>query len=413
MQYKKRFFMLATPTIRQRDKQLSLNEAVISTPQEATLILDGLAPYQVLKQGIQVRTGEFLRKEGVNLFLSPFTGILNSISEIRGYFNKSLTSLNFELSQQDQIDETISDLISSGQKTELLKTLNYLPGVTPYPISEGENQLDTLIISLLDCDPLSPLNQFLLSSYVEEITEGANFVRGLARNAVLAVGKNSFQNIQLSDFEIRTFDDTYPNTIPSLVVKNITGKRILKRVQFLANKIGYIDLYHLIILGKILKQKSLNITVPVYVSGDGKSVIANVRIGTPIYHILNLLGIQSYNIIVSNNLLSGETVYDLHTPILPNIRSLITNYIILDKKKTENNCINCGECVRICPARVPINMLIRYLKNKQYEDAENLAELSSCLECGICSFVCPSKIPIFHYIMLGKYELSSINNREG
>ena len=75
-------------------------------------------------------------------------------------------------------------------------------------------------------------------------------------------------------------------------------------------------------------------------------------------------------------------------------------------------CINCGECVRICPADIPVNMLVRFLEARQYEAAADEYDLYSCIECGLCSFVCPSKIPIFQYIRLGKYELDRIRAQE-
>ncbi|HIJ42011.1 MAG TPA: 4Fe-4S dicluster domain-containing protein, partial [Deltaproteobacteria bacterium] len=69
-------------------------------------------------------------------------------------------------------------------------------------------------------------------------------------------------------------------------------------------------------------------------------------------------------------------------------------------------CINCGECIRACPANVPVNMLIRYLENGLYEEAARDYDLFSCIECGICGYVCEMRIPIFHYIMLGKHEIA-------
>ncbi len=72
---------------------------------------------------------------------------------------------------------------------------------------------------------------------------------------------------------------------------------------------------------------------------------------------------------------------------------------------TDYPCINCGDCIRACPADIPVNLLIRYLEAGHYEEAADLYDLHCCVDCGLCSFVCPSKIPIFQYIKLAKYEL--------
>ena len=75
-------------------------------------------------------------------------------------------------------------------------------------------------------------------------------------------------------------------------------------------------------------------------------------------------------------------------------------------------CINCGECIRVCPTQVPVNMLVRFLEAKQYETAADEYDLYSCVECGLCSFVCVSKIPISQYIKLAKFELGLKDTEE-
>jgi electron transport complex protein RnfC len=76
-------------------------------------------------------------------------------------------------------------------------------------------------------------------------------------------------------------------------------------------------------------------------------------------------------------------------------------------------CINCGECVRACPANIPVNMLIRLLENRLYEMAVSEYDLLSCIECGLCSYVCVARIPVFQYIMLGKNEYLKLKSEEG
>ena len=75
-------------------------------------------------------------------------------------------------------------------------------------------------------------------------------------------------------------------------------------------------------------------------------------------------------------------------------------------------CINCGNCVRACPAQIPVNMLVRFLEAGHYQEAADSYDLYSCIECGLCSYVCVSKIPIFQYIKLAKYELNRAKTAE-
>ena len=75
-------------------------------------------------------------------------------------------------------------------------------------------------------------------------------------------------------------------------------------------------------------------------------------------------------------------------------------------------CINCGECIAVCPVSIPVNMLVRFLGAGQYEEAADQYDLQACIECGFCSYVCVSKIPISQYIRLAKYELARTRETE-
>ena len=103
--------------------------------------------------------------------------------------------------------------------------------------------------------------------------------------------------------------------------------------------------------------------------------------------------------------MTGSAIYTLDYPVQPDTDAII----VLDRENaaytSDYPCINCGECIRICPAKIQVNMLVRVLEASQYEEAVDAYDLNSCIECGLCSYVCVSKIPIFQYIKLAKYEL--------
>jgi len=64
-------------------------------------------------------------------------------------------------------------------------------------------------------------------------------------------------------------------------------------------------------------------------------------------------------------------------------------------------CINCGECVRVCPASLLPQELYHYLRAGDLDEARGL-DLFDCIECGCCAHVCPSHIPLVDYYRHGK-----------
>ena len=110
--------------------------------------------------------------------------------------------------------------------------------------------------------------------------------------------------------------------------------------------------------------------------------------------------------------MTGSAIYSLDYPIQPDTDAIT----VLDRTRaayvSDYPCINCGECVRACPAKIQVPMLVRLLEAGQYDEAADSYDLYSCIECGLCSYVCVSKIPIFQYIRLGKYELDRAKTSE-
>jgi electron transport complex protein RnfC len=135
--------------------------------------------------------------------------------------------------------------------------------------------------------------------------------------------------------------------------------------------------------------------------------LIKTTIGTPLRDILDKydVSINEEDRIIFGGPLRGSAVYSLDHPVLPDTDGII----IVDRADaayaSDYPCINCGECVRVCPARIQVHMLVRFLEAGQFEEAADNYDLLSCIECGLCSFVCVSRIPIFQYIKLAKYEL--------
>jgi Na+-translocating ferredoxin:NAD+ oxidoreductase subunit C len=150
------------------------------------------------------------------------------------------------------------------------------------------------------------------------------------------------------------------------------------------------------------------------VTKDGTQRLIDTTLGTPIRDILEKynVSINDEDRIIFGGPMRGAAVYSLDHPVLPDTNGIV----VVDRSDaayaSDYPCINCGDCVRTCPAQIQVHMLVRFLEAGKFEEAADEYDLLSCIECGLCSFVCVSRIPIYQYIKLAKYELDRARDSE-
>ena len=135
--------------------------------------------------------------------------------------------------------------------------------------------------------------------------------------------------------------------------------------------------------------------------------IVSARIGTPIGDILDMLNISvdERDRIFIGGPMTCMDFYPKDQPVQPDTDTVIVRDHSTLVFSSENKCLNCEECIRICPADIPVNILLRFLQSGDYQKASDLYDLYSCVECGQCYYVCTSAIPILKYVRQAKCEL--------
>jgi electron transport complex protein RnfC len=232
---------------------------------------------------------------------------------------------------------------------------------------------------------------------------------------ILALPGETLQGHEYPGVTVLNVPAVYPSAQPLMMLYETLGYTVpsdgntaaLGVVFMRAEAVAAIGSAYL--TGQLVTEKLVTV-----IDKQGQSCLASVRLGTPVAHLLNHFKIEvaDGDRLIFGGPMTGAAIYAEDQPIMADTDALMLQDAADVSVCSDYPCINCGDCIRICPATVPVPMLVRFLEAGQYEEAADLYDLHSCVECGLCSFVCPSRIPILQYIKLGKFELAQVQTAE-
>ena len=374
----------------------------------------------VLQKGDEVKTGQKLTiiKGSKDYVISSVTGTIASISPCIGDFGVQMTSIIIKRKNKEEKDGRFNEISKTPSLQNIKDFLACLPGVLPSALfSESDLKIDTVLINGMDADLLVNTKQYIVKTSTKAIKKGIQILKEITgiENFIIAVPEKLSQEAMSTGAAVKTISSIYPKALPHLVLKDILGKEIPAGSSFeelgvlLISAEAVASLGTAYITNEIPTQKILTV-----IDKNGFKKLISTRIGTPLKDIFSALGITAGDgdRIIIGGPMTGSSVYTEDHPICSDTDAVIVQSKNVIPFISDNACINCGECVRICPAKVPVNMLVRFLEVSQYEEAADRYDLFSCIECGLCSYACTAKMPIFQYIRLAKYELARIHAAE-
>jgi len=421
---KKAFFGLSKQRIEYEliDAKTSM-PASISTPKEVTLLLN--SPFDSkellsIEPGDRVKTGQKLTpfRGSASYVISSVTGIVRSITPYYGDFGKTYTAISIQADPSDDLDDQFGEVADEPTLEILLNYLSGAPGNPPvHSLADSEKPIDTIVVCGGNSDILITSNQFVIKSDIDSVTRGIGILKKVTGidNIIIIVPQDLISGFGHTGAALKAVGSEYPSA-NSLVIMNEVLERPVPEGKCCEDMgVCFFSAEAVASIGKAFDSGRLPLTKTLtLVKKDQSRELVFSRIGTPIGDILKACDVTIFDKdrLIIGGPFTGAAIFSEDHPVCSDTDAIM----VQDKEDvspvSDYPCVNCGECVRACPANVPVNMLVRFLEAGQYDVAADEYDLNSCFDCGLCSYVCVAKIPIFQYIRLAKYELGRMSTAE-
>jgi electron transport complex protein RnfC len=401
-------------TMNKKRLALNCNEMKISDapePKEVLLPLTGFDKKRDklgLKEGKRVVTGEQIAR-GV------FSTVTGTVKGVEPFFtgDSDATAVRIELSEEEEFDSALQ--LKTKKKltllernpVELLEKLNR----ANLGFCEELAEVQTVIVSAVDEDLFTAVSQQVLRECKDIVVEGLKLVQHItgAGRVVLAVPGplgDLVSDIAGDSIDIFIVKPFYPNGLPEILIRDI------ERIYHFNSHV-FLKVEKLVAAVKALQEDRPFSHKVVTVIDENGAENFRVRIGTPLKDLLELkeCDLKTSEKIIIGGPFRGYTSLSIDIPITEDMDSIYVQSLDETIHYYNNQCMNCGRCVKVCPVNLDVNLICRYSEFSLFEECSEMGA-GICIECGLCAYYCPSGRSLVQFIRLAKSEIEKLE-KEG
>lgn len=279
-------------------------------------------------------------------------------------------------------------------------------------------KIEFIIANCAECEPYLTADYRRMMETPEELVEGMKIVLRLFEGAkgILGVEDNKPDAIaKLQELtkdeprvEVMPLQTKYPQGGERQLIYATTKREINSTMLpadagcIVDNVETLISIYHAVKFGKPVMERIFTVT------GDAVVKPGNFLycIGMSYAELLEAAGgfKEQPEKIISGGPMMGFSMFELEIPTTKTSSSLLC--FLKDEVAASEitACINCGRCVGACPEQIIPSKLA---KMSEFGDRAAFEKWNGmeCIECGSCSYICPAKRPLAQYIKTMKKQI--------
>jgi len=268
-------------------------------------------------------------------------------------------------------------------------------------------QGETLLVAALDTDIDHAVNRFSFEHDFPALETGLTVLKKILGNGkiVIALGQGSpcDKTDRCRRFgEVAEVPARYPDVMPQIVARRHASLRRLDRVKVIDGW-RLAEMAAALSIGAAPVKTLLTCRVGRSKTPKLVSVAAGTAAGYVAQRLDTAIGGRITRIILGG-VMGGEAADTATRTITMSHRSLFVDTSPTPSQKDRDaTCVNCGRCVRVCPARLRVDLITAFVERSRPQDAIRLG-IDHCIECGLCTAVCIRRRELGHLLAFGKSE---------
>jgi len=288
-------------------------------------------------------------------------------------------------------------------------------------------KIDTLILNGAECEPYLTSDHRLMLEEPEKILKGMEILVKVlgAKTAAIGIENNKPDAVKIMrqtinklklPYRVYALHVKYPQGAEKQLIKSVVNRRVPAGglpmdVGCVVQNVGTAAaVYDAVAYKKPLVERVVTVT------GEGISESKNVRvpIGTSFQHLFEFCGgmTEGAGKIIMGGPMMGLAQSSLEAPVIKGTSGLVVFTEKQSHRQLEKPCISCAHCVDSCPMKLMPKMIGLLVQHERFDQLEDYHVLD-CIECGSCAFVCPARINLVHLIKYGKAKVLQKQKQAG